>query len=121
MKNLIVILVSVVLTVAGQMLWKIGANQVGQISITFDNCLSSTIKLFTNLWVVLGCLIFIVSSILWVVALTSENLSYVYPFLGLGYVLIALVSWLFLKESIGLLRLTGMLLVCIGVILVAKG
>lgn len=121
MKNLIVIIVSVILTVAGQLLWKIGANQLGQISITFSNFIPSTVKLFTNLWIVIGCLIFIVSSILWMIALTSANLSYVYPFLGLGYVLIALVSWLFLHESISLLRLSGMVLVCIGVILVARG
>jgi uncharacterized membrane protein len=54
------------------------------------------------------------------VALTNAHLSYVYPFLALGYVLVALFSWLFLHEPISMLRLSGMILVCAGVMLVAK-
>jgi len=120
MKTIYVILISVVLTVAGQLLWKIGAKEVGEISITLNNFVPSTIKLFTNLWVVAGCLIFIVSSILWVVALTSAPLSFVFPFLSLGYVLIYFVSWLVLKEQISDIRIVGMVVICIGVILIAK-
>jgi drug/metabolite transporter (DMT)-like permease len=120
MKNIIVILISVILTVAGQLLWKIGANQAGQVNILPGNFVQETLRLFTNIWVVAGCLIFIISSILWVVALTNAHLSYVYPFLALGYVLVALFSWLFLHEPISMLRLSGMILVCAGVMLVAK-
>lgn len=120
MRPILILLVSVLLTVIGQIFWKIGANQVGQITISISNFIPSTIKLFTNIWVIFGCAVFIVSSILWVAALTKLDLSFAFPFLSLGYVLIFLVSYLIFHEQISTLRLAGMILICIGVIFVAK-
>jgi len=120
MRQVPLLLISVILTVLGQIFWKIGANQVGQIAISVSNFIPSTIKLFTNIWIILGCIILIVSSILWVVALTISDLSFAFPFLSLGYVLIFIVSWLLFHEQISILRLTGMILISLGIILVAK-
>jgi drug/metabolite transporter (DMT)-like permease len=44
----------------------------------------------------------------------------VYPFLALNMVLVALVSAFFLGETIPMLRWAGILVICAGILLVAR-
>jgi drug/metabolite transporter (DMT)-like permease len=40
--------------------------------------------------------------------------------LSLGYVLVVLLSWLFLNESVTPLRLVGVAIICLGVFIVSR-
>jgi len=57
---------------------------------------------------------------LWVVGLRSVELSVAYPFIALGLVFVSLLSWMFLQETVGAVRLVGMILIGSGVILIAR-
>jgi drug/metabolite transporter (DMT)-like permease len=69
-----------------------------------------------NLW--LGGVGFIGGSIFWLSVISRVPLSLAYPMLGIGYVLIAVESWIFLGEGFHWLRVVGSVVVGIGVALV---
>jgi len=57
---------------------------------------------------------------LWIKVLSKVELSYAYPMVSLGYVLIMIFSYFFFKENITPIRIVGVVLIMIGVVLVAR-
>ena len=96
----------------GQVFWKLGTNQTG--------AGASLIKTITNIWFILGCLMLLGSSWVWILALQRVDLSYAFPFQALAYALIFFFSIFLFKEKITLLKVIGTSLIIIGVLFVAK-
>lgn len=116
----ILVFVNIGFVVIGQLLLKSGMTKVGKVHLRPNKTLLPTIiKMFTNLFVVLGVLLFGGSTVIWMVILSNLELSYVYPIVSLGYVLIALTSKVFLKENISVTRWTSIAVICLGVFLVS--
>jgi len=120
MKQIILLLVTVTLNVVGQYLMKRGMSDVGVITGALNQLLISLATAFTNPYVLAGVGAYGLSSIFWLILLSRVDLSYAYPALSLGYVLITLVSALFLGEEVSPLRWAGVLIICVGVIAVAR-
>ncbi len=59
------------------------------------------------------------SLIMWIVVLSRVEASFAYPFLGLGFVFVALASALLLGETFTLRKLTGTLIIATGVAVMA--
>ena len=112
---LILVMICILGATAGQILLKIGMGQVDSIS-NFKSLFSivTLTKIFTNPYIILGLLSYGVSAILWLGAMSSLNVSFMYPLLGLAYVLTAMAAWLFLKESVSLLHWIGIILIVSG-------
>lgn len=68
-----------------------------------------------------GFLLYAAASIAWMLVLGRIDLSLAYPFVALGFVLVLLLSWLWLGEVPNLPQIVGSLLVVSGVLLVAAG
>ena len=119
LKALALILISVLFIALGQVFWKLGTNQAGDISFSAGNLLSSFGKL-VNKWFILGCLMLLASSVIWVIALSMVELSVAFPFQSLAYVFIFLFSVFIFKEPVTALKITGTILIIIGVIAVSK-
>ncbi|MBC2425350.1 SMR family transporter, partial [Clostridium beijerinckii] len=60
------------------------------------------------------------SFLLWIKVLSKVELSYAYPMVSLGYVLVMLFSYFIFKENITPLRILGIAFIILGVILVAR-
>ncbi|XGV95227.1 MAG: EamA family transporter [Leptolyngbya sp. BL-A-14] len=73
----------------------------------------------TNLSIVTGVLFLISSLLLYLVAVSRHDLSYVLPLTASKYVLAALFAWLMLKESVSDVRWLGTALISAGVVLVS--
>ncbi len=58
---------------------------------------------------------------LWLSVLVREDVSRVYPFVGLGFVVTMAFAYLFLGESLTMQKVIGTLLVAVGVYVVAHG
>ncbi len=71
-------------------------------------------------WVLAWGLSFIVATALWLTALTHIDISYAYPLLGVGYVLVVLLAAIFLNERISSRRWLAMLIIAAGAIIVAR-
>ena len=116
------IAVTVVLGVAGQLLLKVGmshAGSVDQIGQLFSGHYLSRVASTWQVWV--GLSVYFLGALFWLVVLSRENLSSVYPFLGLTYILILLTGHWMLGEPTQWWQVVGTLLVGVGVVLVAKG
>ncbi|MGH3187572.1 MAG: EamA family transporter [Streptosporangiaceae bacterium] len=72
----------------------------------------------TSPWVLLGLVVFGISAIAWLAALSKVPLSVAYPFNALGYLVILIASVLVLHERANLLTWLGSLLVVSGLLIV---
>jgi drug/metabolite transporter (DMT)-like permease len=117
----VLVFVAVVISVLGQVSLKVGMNQVGAIDTgSLARPMETLMQVFSTplVWLGLGC--YGMSAMLWLVVLSRLDLSYAYLLLASMYVLIPLVSWLFLGERISPMRWVGMVVVVLGVVIVAK-
>ena len=117
----LLVFVAVIISVFGQVSLKVAMNQVGAIDAeSLVRPMETLMRVFSTplVWLGLGC--YGVSALLWLVVLSRLDLSYAYLMLASMYVLIPLVSWLFLGERIPPLRWLGMIVVVLGVVIVAK-
>jgi multidrug transporter EmrE-like cation transporter len=119
MNNILLILVSVSLNAGAQLLMRLGMLKVGEVEIG-----ASLIKLIprmtTNifLWLSLAC--YAISIMSWMVVLSKVEVSFAYPFLSIGYVISAVIGYFFMGESLTVIRIAGIAVICIGVILIAR-
>ena len=121
MAEFLLIIGSVFLAAVGQITLKYGMNKVGRITAAdFGNVFELFMRTFTNPFVLLGFLVFGLSSILWLVVLSRINVSVAYPFVSLTYFLVLLLSWLFLGEKITLLQWGGVMLIWLGLFVVTR-
>lgn len=105
--------------VAGQTAIKLGVSQPG----AGDNGtgLWALIEMiFRSPWVLGGLALYAIGAVAWIAVLSRLDLSLAYPLLALNFVLITLSSRLFLGESVPTLRWVGMLVICMGIVIVAR-
>jgi drug/metabolite transporter (DMT)-like permease len=114
-KTIALILLSVALGVTGQMFLKQGVSAEGPIT-GLNRALLTT--MFRPL-VLLGIFSYGLSSISWLVVLSRTELSFAYPMIALGYVLVFFLSWWFFDERVTWVRIMGLFIICFGVVLVA--
>jgi multidrug transporter EmrE-like cation transporter len=111
MNNLPLILLSAFLGSVGQVILKIGANRIGELDI---------LKLIKTPEIVLGLFFFGFSFLLWIKVLTKSDLSYAYPLISLGYINVVISSYFLFNEPISVSKLTGIILIILGVIFLNK-
>jgi drug/metabolite transporter (DMT)-like permease len=116
MTNFFLVLFQVVMNTLAQLLLKKGVGLVNFSQPIWGLCLS----IAANVYIFSGVFIFILSLFLWLYLLSQFDLSFLYPFGSLSYVLAALGGWFFFAENITLYRGGGIFLILMGVVLVAK-
>ncbi|MDB5082863.1 MAG: protein of unknown function transrane [Chloroflexi bacterium] len=119
LKLLTPVLLSVALSMIGQLILKRGMSDMGPVSLTSRNLLEIIWAIATDPFVIVGMAIYTVSVLYWLIGLSRVPLSYAYPFISLSYVTILAASYFLLGEQLGLLRIAGVGVICVGVILVA--
>lgn len=116
----ILFLFTIGFNVLGQFLLKRGMSQVGVIRNDLSIIPETALKVITTPALIGGLVAYALSSIFWLVVLSRVDLSYAYPILSLGYVLVVLISWLLLGENVTWMRWAGVVVVCFGVWLVSR-
>lgn len=116
--NYLILAVSIILAVAGQLLMKKGMMTFGTFPIS--QLLYKIVPMFLNPWVFLGFVFFGLSSIFWLVVLSRLELSMVYPMVSVAYVLVAIFSLIFFKENVSLVRWVGIVVIILGVYLISR-
>jgi len=121
MKNILLILASVSLNAGAQVLMRKGMLKAGEISFGNGLFFKTLPLLLSNglLWFSFLC--YGLSIIIWMIVLSRVEVSFAYAFSSLGYVFVTVMGVFFLKENISILRIAGISVVCIGIILTAKG
>ncbi|GEA14414.1 MAG: hypothetical protein PWR22_2006 [Moorella sp. (in: firmicutes)] len=115
MPVLFLIFLSVFLGAGAQVLFKVGVLQLDSLKFNIPGITS----LLFSPYIIGGLAAFATSFLLWLKILASVPLSYAYPMVSLGYVFVFLLSWLYLGESLPVLRIVGLALIISGILLIA--
>ncbi|MBX9796023.1 MAG: permease [Sphingomonas sp.] len=123
MTDLALILTSVAMSSGAQFALKMGASapQVKAAIAGGGTLVARAWALGTTPMLVLGLTIYALSAAAWIVVLSRLDLSFAYPFVGLGFIMTFLVGALLLGEGVNAWRLAGTLLIAAGAVLVARG
>lgn len=114
------IIIATVMGIAGQTMLKHGMNQMGPLSISGETVPQVVLQIVRSPFVIGGLLIYGFGTFFWLVTLSRIDLSVAYPFVSLNHVLLFLIGWLILRESVSPLRAAGVAVICVGMILVAR-
>ncbi|MGH2786480.1 MAG: EamA family transporter [Actinomycetota bacterium] len=117
--SLVLILVSVVFAVAGQVTLKSAMTEVGRIGAAQVTDAADTILRAVKeprLWA--GLFLFGISALFWLVVLSRVPLSVAYPFVGMSYVLVVLLSRFVLHEQVPASRWLGVFVVAAGIVII---
>jgi drug/metabolite transporter (DMT)-like permease len=119
--TLLIILFSVVITAVAQVVLKRGMSGAGMHEALAQGWLSAAVAVAFNAWVVAGLALYFLGGLVWLVVLNRVPVSFAYPFVGLGFVITAVLAWGTLGEALSTERAFGTLLVALGVALIARG
>lgn len=113
-----VILGTVLLVITGQLLLKSGMT-VANVRAGERRDFGRLARAAFNWRVVAGFAVYGVSALAWIVVLSRAELTFAFPFLGLGYTGVVLGAVLLLGERPGRMQWAGIAIVVAGVTLVA--
>jgi uncharacterized membrane protein len=116
MKPVGLLLTSVVLATLGQIFFKKGVFYTGEVTLQ-GSIITGLIRLIFNPFVFSGLVLYVFSTVLWLIALSKTTLSFVFPFTALIFVLVMLSARIVFLESIPTLRYIGLALICLGFLL----
>lgn len=118
--SFLLVFTGVMLNAAAQLLLKAGVTSVGEIKLTLSTILSAGWKLAFEPHILGGLTCYVISVVVWILALSRVQVSIAYPMLSLGYVVTAIAAWALLGESLSAIRITGIAVIIVGVYLVAR-
>ena len=116
MKPVWLLLISVGSATLGQIFFKKGVFMTGEITLK-GSLIGELIKLVFNPLVFLGLVLYILSTIVWLIALSKTTLSFVFPFTALIFVLVMLSARIVFLEPIPTVRYFGIVFICLGFLL----
>jgi multidrug transporter EmrE-like cation transporter len=119
MHPLLIVMICILLGAFGQISLKYGMKTIGSIAFS-DMFFSKFFKILFQPFVFIGILLYAISMLLWLIAISKLELSFAYPLLSIGYIVVAFLSFIFFKENITLIRWTGIVLIVIGCFLLLK-
>jgi multidrug transporter EmrE-like cation transporter len=113
-------MLGVLLNAAAQLLLKAGTTSVGTFAFSMDNLGPVGWRLATSPHILGGLGCYVVSVVVWILALSRVPVSVAYPMLSVGYVVNAVAAWYLFGESITAQKLVGIAFIMAGVYLVAR-
>ena len=109
------ILVPILFTVIGEFLLKYS---VDGLSIGLN--IQSFYTVFNSPLIFLGLGLIGVSAILWIIGMSKFQLSFMYPFMSLNYVIIIVGSEFLLNEDVQFNRYLSILFIVIGLVIISR-
>jgi drug/metabolite transporter (DMT)-like permease len=114
--ELSLLLMSVLISVAGQFFLKMGAIKLGKVDTA--NAVNLILNMITIPELLLGLTCYGIGAIAYILLLTRVNLSVAAPAVSVGYIFSVFLGYFVLKEPISLTRVFGLGFIVTGVILV---
>ncbi len=116
----VAVAVTVLLTVYGQIVIKLRVLHAGAMGSSIEDKAVFLAKMLLDPWVLSGLFGAFFAGFAWMAAMTRLPLSLAYPFTSLAFVLVVIISAIFLQEQVKLMQVAGIGLVICGLILIAR-
>ena len=95
----------------GAVFLKLGAERMG----------GGIARVFTNYWLATGIMLYLGSSVFYMMGLAQGQVTVLYPMVSLGYLWAIIWARLFFKESFTIFKVGGLLMIIFGVALINFG
>jgi uncharacterized membrane protein len=119
-KTLVMVLAMVVCANAGDLLLKRGMSQNGAVRLTAEGLAQAFRLTVTNGTIWMGIFFLTGFMVSYMTVLSWADYSYVMPAGAFGYALLTLMAVILLHESVSPRRWLGVVLICVGVLLVGQ-
>jgi drug/metabolite transporter (DMT)-like permease len=115
------ILLSISLSAIAQVLFKFGMSSVAvKQALAGGSPMQAAIAVFLSAGVLGGLALYGIGTVLWLGVLSRTEVSQAYPFVGLGFVLTALIGYFLFGDALGPLRIAGIVMVIAGIFLISQ-
>lgn len=114
------VLAMVVCAVTGDLLLKRGMSEAGAVQFTGSGLAHGLVTMMTSAMIWLGILFLLGFMASQMTVMSWADYSYVMPAGAFGYAVLTFLAMLFLHESVSPKRWAGVLLICVGVLLVGQ-
>ena len=118
--SLALILAGVLLNAIAQLLLKAGTNAIGHFAFQAENIVPIGLKLALQPYILGGMTCYVVSLIIWIMALSRVPVSIAYPMLSIGYAINAFIAYHWFGETLSAQKLLSIGLIIVGVVLVTR-
>lgn len=118
--SLALILSGVLLNACAQLLLKAGTNAVGQFAFVSGNIVPIALRFLLQPHFLGGLVCYVVSLVVWIMALSRVPVSIAYPMLSIGYVINAFIAHYWFGEPLSAQKLLGIGFIILGVLLVTR-
>lgn len=116
------ILLSVTLSATAQITLKLGmSSPFIQQAIASASAFSIFSSILANWFVMGGLALYFASAAVWLFVLAKVEVSFAYPFVGLGFILTMLLAYLINGEALSVAKIVGTLCIAIGIAFIAQG
>jgi uncharacterized membrane protein len=119
-KTLVMILAMVVCANAGDLMLKRGMTKIGAVDISAPGLQHAFLATVTNGTIWIGIVFLAGFMLSYMTVLSWADYSYVMPAGAFGYALLTLLAVVFLHENVSPRRWIGVVLICVGVLLVGQ-
>jgi len=114
------IFTGVMLNAAAQILMKAGTNAVGHFEFSTANILPIGMKLATEWHIIMALFCYVLSVIVWILALSRVPVSIAFPMLSMAYIVNAVAAWYLLGEDFSMIKALGIGVIILGVIIISR-
>ncbi len=119
--SIAMILFTVATNAAAQIMLKKGMMAFGPLAAPagIGGIVGTVFSVVFSPWVFAGLCMFVVSMASHLIVLSRVELSFAYPFLSLAYVIVAAYAFFIFGEDVGLARIAGIALICVGTVFIS--
>ncbi|MDX8380421.1 MAG: EamA family transporter [Gallionella sp.] len=114
------ILTGVMLNAAAQILMKSGTNAIGHFDFSVANILPIGWKLATEWHILIALCCYVISVVVWVLALSRVQVSIAFPLLSMAYIVTAVAAWYLLGEALSMTKIVGIGVIILGVVIISR-
>lgn len=120
LQTFVLVVTGVLLNAVAQLALKASVRDTGVIEIGAATTLPAMLKLSGEPWLWLGLFCYVVSVVVWILALSRVDVSIAYPMLSLGYIVNAAAAWAWLGEDMSMTKVAGIGIIILGVFVLAR-
>ena len=119
-KYIPLILAGVLLYAIAQILLKKGMLGIGYFEFHSQSLFPVIKKVTINPYILSGLASYVISVAVWLLVLARVEVSYAYPFLSVGYVVVTLMGYFIFQENLPWMRVVGIAVIIVGVLLLSQ-
>jgi len=105
---IMLVLFCTLLTTSAQIFLKIGSNRLPGI-------------IFANWQLFIGIMLYVIGAIILIIAFKGGEVTVIYPIFASSYIWVSILSAYFFNEQLGIIKLSGVFIVIIGIIMISLG